>query len=97
MELHYKCTMWCTLQIPEGVKKKDVIKKLKQGCLPLEICYDDVIPNMKDVEWSTINDTEEYLTPEQNDNQSTIELMEYQKGKLGLQVVWSNEIKNEKK
>ena len=76
MEIHYKCTIWCKLRFYGDVKKEDIIKKLEEGYLPLELGYADVVPNLENCEWETINDTEEYLTPEENDGYSTIELME---------------------
>ena len=48
-------------------------------------------------EWMIIDDSEEFITPIENDGQSTIELMEYQKGKLGLQTIWDNSFESERK
>ena len=92
MEIHYKCTTWCKLKFDGDVKKEDIIKKLKEGYLPLELGYADVVPNLENCEWEAINDTEEYLTPEENDGYSTIELME-ETEEGWLESIWDNSIK----
>ena len=92
MEIHYKCTTWCKLKFDGDVKKKDIIKKLEEGYLPLELGSADVVPNLENGEWEAINDTEEYLTPEENDGYSTIELME-ETEEGWLKSIWDNSIK----
>lgn len=92
MEIHYKCTSWCKLKFDGDVKKEDIIKKLEEGYLPLEIGYDGIVPNLENCEWEAINDTEEYLSPEENGNQATIELMEETKEGC-LKSIWDNSIK----
>ena len=92
MEIHYKVTTWCKLKFDGDVKKEDIIKKLEEGYFPLEIGYDGVIPNLTNCEWEAINDTEEYLTPEENDGEATIELMEETKEGC-LKSIWDNSIK----
>ena len=92
MEIHYLCRTWCKLKFDGDVKKEDIIKKLEEGYLPLEIGYDGIVPNLENCEWEAINDTEEYLTPEENDGYSTIELME--ETEVGwLRCIWDNSIK----
>ncbi len=93
MEIHYLCRTWCKLKFDGDVKKEDIIKKIEEGYLPLELGYDGVVPGLENCEWETINDTEEYLSPEENDNQATIELMEYNKDSY-LKSTWDNSIKN---
>ena len=97
MELQYKCTTWCSLIIPDDVKKEDIIKVLNEGMLPQEIAYNNVIPNMNNVEWKVIDDTEEFLSVEENDGQSTIELMEFQKdnGCTKQVCIWDNSYESE--
>ena len=92
MEIHYKCTSWCKLKFDGDVKKEDIIKKLEEGYLPLEIGYDGIVPNLENCEWEAINDTEEYLSPEENGNQATIELMEETEEGY-LKSTWDNSIK----
>ena len=93
MEIHYLCRTWCKLKFDGDVKKEDIIKKLEEGYLPLEIGYDGVIPNLINCEWEAINDTEEYLSPEENDGEATIELME-ETEQGWLESIWDNSIKN---
>lgn len=92
MEIHYKVKIWCRLKFDGDVKKEDIIKKLEEGYLPLEIGYDGIVPNLESCVWEAIIDTEEYLTPEENDGYSTIKLMEEtEEGWLGS--IWDNAIK----
>ncbi len=93
MEIQYKCTTWCKLKFAGNVKKEDIIKKLEEGYLPLELGYDGIIPNLVNCEWEAINDTEEYLFPEENDGEATIELME-ETERGWLESIWDNSIKN---
>ena len=92
MEIHYKVTTWCKLKFDGDVKKKNIIKKLEEGYLPLEVGYDGIVPGIENCEWESINDTEEYLSPKENNNQATIELMEYNKNGY-LTSIWDNSIK----
>lgn len=92
MELHYKVTAWCKLKFDGDVKKEDIIKKLEEGYLPLEIGYDKIVPNLENCEWELINDTDEYMSTEENDGYSTIELMEETK-EGWLESIWDNSIK----
>ena len=92
MEIHYKTTMWCKIILDENrISKEEVLQKLNEGQLPWEIGFNDDINS----EWMIIDDTEEFITPIENDGQSTIELMEFQEGKLGLQCVWDNSFESE--
>ena len=94
MEIHYKTTMWCKIILDETkISKEEVLQKLNEGQLPSEIGFDDDINS----EWMIIDDTEEFITPAENDGESTIELMEYQNGKLGLQCIWDNSYESELK
>lgn len=92
MEIHYKVTTWAKLKFDGDVKKEDIIKKLEEGYLPLELGYDGVVPGLQNCEWEAINDTEEYLSPEENNNQATIELME-ESERGWLESIWNNSIK----
>ena len=94
MELHYKCTIWCKIKLGNEVNKTELIKKLQEGYLPLEVAYDGVVEGVSNAEWETINDTEQYLSLKENDYQSTIEVME-EDDKGILHCIWNNEIKKE--
>ena len=87
MELHYKCTMWCKLIFSDETNKKDLIQKLNEGYLPSEIGFDDDINS----EWMIIDDTEEYITPSENDGQPTIEVYQNVKDIESWQeCIWDN-------
>lgn len=92
MEIHYKTTMWCKIILDETkISKEEVLQKLNEGYSPSEIGFDDDI----DSEWEVIEDSEEFMIPAENGGKSTIELMEYQDGKLGLQCIWDNSYESE--
>lgn len=93
MEIHYLFRSWGKLKFDGNVQKEDIIKKLEEGYLPLELGYDGIIPNLVNCEWEAINDTEEYLSPEENDGEATIELME-ETERGWLESIWDNSIKN---
>jgi hypothetical protein len=95
MEIHYKCTTWCKLKLPDGTNKEEILEKLNRGDLPLDIAYN--VNFDFNVEWEAINETEEFLPVEENDGQATIELMEEQEGKIGLQCIWDNSFESELK
>ena len=89
MEIHYKCTIWGRIEIDESkITKEEVLDKLQKGLSPDDIAF----PNDDDInsEFSILYDTEELLSVEDNDGNATIELMEYQEGKVGLQCIWNN-------
>jgi len=92
MEIHYLFRSWGKLKFDGDVNKEDIIKKLEEGYHPLELGYDGIVPGLENCEWEAINYTEEYLTPKENDNQATIELMEETKEGC-LKSIWDNSIK----
>ena len=86
--------MWCKIVLDDSkISKEEVLQKLNEGQMPSEIGFNDNINS----EWMIVDNTEEFITPVENEGQSTIELMEYQKGKLGLQVIWDNSFESELK
>lgn len=97
MELHYKCTTWCSLKLPDTTDIEDLIKKLNEGYLPLEVAYDGIVKGVEDVSWEAINDTEEFLSVNENDGQSTIELMVNDPKSIGLKCIWDNSYESELK
>lgn len=86
--LDYKHTSWSRLYFKENTDMSKIIDKLEQGYLPSELCDD---PDLGFDEFEQIDDTEEYITPEENDNQPTIEI--YQNGKEPgnfQECIWDN-------
>lgn len=90
MELHYKVTTWNKLIIEGNFTKEEIIEKLEQGCMPLEIGYEKILPGVEYCDFENILETEEYVTLEENDGQSTIELMDDDPTELGLKCIWDN-------
>lgn len=88
MEIHYKCTIWGRIELDESkITKEEVLNKLQEGLSPNDIGYPDDDINSQ---FSVLYDTEEELSVEDNGGNATIELMEYQEGKVGLQCTWNN-------
>lgn len=67
----YKYTSWGRMYFKEDADISKIIDKLEQGYLPTELCDE---PELGFDEFEQIGDTEEYITPQENDNQSTIEV-----------------------
>lgn len=84
----YKCTIWGRLYFNESVNIKKIIKKLKEGSRPAELCN---IPELQFESFNFIDDTEENLSLKENNYESTIEVYEE---KDSLKCVWENGKKN---
>lgn len=85
MEIHYKTTMWCKIILDENkISKEEVLQKLNEGYSPSEIGFNEDINS----EWEIIEDTEEFISPNENDGQSTIEV--YEDGDNDMQIIWDN-------
>ena len=73
----------------DEIDREKLIKDLEAGIHPTDM-------DLEDAEWNVLYDTEEQLTPEDNDGQSTIELMKADdpEGWM-LKPIWTNEIKKD--
>jgi len=92
MELHYKTTVWNKIKFnDDSITKEEIIKKLEKGYQPLDL------GNEIESEFETMLETEEYITVEENDGQSTIELMENSSNFIGLECIWDNSYESELK
>ena len=90
MEIHYKTTMWCKIILDENkISKEEVLQKLNEGYSPSEIGFNEDINS----EWEIIEDTEEFISPNENDGQSTIEV--YEDG--DMQIIWDNSYEDNEK
>jgi hypothetical protein len=83
--LDYKATVW--FRIP--IKSKEYLEKVKNmiesGDSPSDL-YNDLDIEHEIGECEVLFETEEFINPEENQNQSTIEI--YEDGKL----IWRNSI-----
>ena len=91
MELHYKATVWCKLKFPDYINPEIIVEKLEKGYLPLEVACDNDINS--DVTWQISEDTEEFLSPSENDGLATIELYK----DLNEAPIWDNSFESELK
>lgn len=86
--LDYKHTLWSRLYFKEDTDMSKIIDKLEQGYLPFELCDDS---DLGFDEFEQLGDTEEYITPSENDNQPTIEIYENVKDtEFWQECIWDN-------
>ena len=67
----YKATVWGRLHFDDSVDVNQIIQKLEEGYLPAELCD---VEELKFKHFHFMDDTEEFITPVENDGQSTIEV-----------------------
>ena len=89
MELHYKAEIWVAMKFPDDVTKEEIIERLETNELPSDL------GNWYDVEYDPMYETEECISLEENDGQSTIEVMDTTKDGWGLECVWDNSYESE--
>lgn len=77
----YKCTVWGRLHFNDEANMEAVIEKLKEGYTPAELCD---YPELQFEFFNFIDDTEEFLSVEENDFNSTIEVW------VDENVIWEN-------
>lgn len=69
--LNYKHTSWSRLYFKENTDMSKIIDKLEQGYLLAELCGEEEFERFE-----SLDDTEEYTTPSENENRPTIEIFE---------------------
>lgn len=82
----YKATIWGRLYFKEDADMQKVIEKIQKGFLPSELCDDE---SLKFSHFEHLFDTEGYITPEENNNQPTIEVYE----NINDGCIWNNKNK----
>ena len=82
----YKATIWGRLYFEEDTDMQKIIKKLEEGFLPSELCDDE---SLKFSHFEYLFDTEEYITPKENNNEPTIEVYENSNNEC----IWNNKNK----
>ena len=85
--IDYKVETWMRAEFNEEVDLQEVIQKIENGLIPPDF------GNEYDIFYNQLTETEEFITPEENDNQSTIEVYE---GMEFQECVWENGIKETK-
>ena len=79
--LDYKFTVWGRMHFSDDADMNKVIEKLNSGHLPAELSDD---AELKFESFNFIDDTEEYITPEENNGCSTIEIYS------DRELIWDN-------
>lgn len=79
--IDYKVTTWIRAKFNEEVDLHEVIKSIENGAAP------PAFNNEYDIEYENLTETEKFITPEENDGQSTIEVYE---GEQFQECIWDN-------
>ena len=88
MYVDVKVTVWQKIQIDDSESSVEEIIEFLERYGPSELWND--IYNRFSPDWETLLDTEEYMTVEENDGCSTIEL--YEEYSDGDKLIWNNGI-----
>jgi hypothetical protein len=94
--IDFKITMWCRMYLEDDADLNEIIKKIETGITPIELFDPEFGYNSDDY----LYDTEEYLTPVENNNQATIEI--YEGITDGImndthKMIWDNSLESETK
>ena len=91
--LDYKATVWFRIPIQSEENLQKVKQKIEEGLLPYEL-YNDLDIEHELGQCEPLYDTEEFISPNENDGQSTIEL--YSGDDNGNQeCIWDNSYESE--
>jgi hypothetical protein len=88
----YKATIWGRLFFEDDADMQKVIVELEKGKLPAELCDEE---ELKFTEFMFNIDTEEFITPVENDGQATIEV--YEGDESFQECIWDNSFESELK
>jgi hypothetical protein len=88
--IDYKATIWGRLYFKEDADMQKVIEELEKGLLPAELCDNS---DLKFDEFQIQLDTEEFISPNENDGQSTIEV--YEGDEVFQECIWDNSYESE--
>lgn len=87
--LDYKATVWFRISIRSEEYLQKVKERVEKGDLPSDLYnYEDDLVG----QCEPLYDTEEFINPNENDGQSTIEIYQYQKVNNCTQpvLIWDN-------
>ena len=86
--LDYKATIWGRLYFSDDTDMNKIIEKLEEGYLPSELCDEE----LGFTEFESMLDTEEYITPSENEGMSTIEIYEDNDSNTNIfqECIWDN-------
>ena len=79
MFLTYKIEVWIKAELDNSLTKEEIIVRLSNGLNPCEVLTDEIL------DYESLIETEEFLSPEENDNQSTIALCDDNEN-----ILWTN-------
>ena len=73
MHVDFKITTWERHELPDDLTPKEIAeleRKITEGIIT---CHSDLEEEVGDVNWEILAEAEEYMTPDENDGQATIE------------------------
>jgi hypothetical protein len=79
-----KITTWQRLHFNDDANMQDLIQKLKENTFPFDLCYES---EFEELEY--LSEADEYLYPNENNNQPTVEVYE---GNEFQECIWTNQI-----
>jgi hypothetical protein len=85
MRIDYKATIWFTIEVDDEATLQKAKELLEQGLLPDDL-YNELYDELGSAE--ILYDTEELLSPKENNNQATVEIFDSKGNKI-----WGNSIK----
>jgi len=96
MYLDYKATIWFRIPIESKQALETIVKRLSNGELPSDLYnYENSDEDLEQCE--PLYDTEKFISPNENDGQSTIEVYDFKKINNCTQpiIIWDNSYKSE--
>lgn len=94
--IDYKATIWFRIPVSDIEDFSIIKEKLEAGELPSELYNND---DFQLGQCDPLYDTEEFISPNENDGQATIEVYEYNKvdNCVQCEVIWDNSYESELK
>ena len=86
--IDFKQKIWARMYFSDDTDINKIIEKLEAGYLPAELADEE----LGFTEFESMLDTEEFITPIENDGQSTIEVYE---GQNVQECIWDNSFESE--
>ena len=86
--IDYKTTIWQRLYFTDETDMQEKIKKLEKDYLPFDLAE----AGEGFIENEILYDTQEFITAEENDGQSTIEVFETRDDEYFQECIWDNSL-----
>jgi hypothetical protein len=91
--LEYKATCWFRIPIESEERLKEVINLLEDDVLPTEL-YDPYLEENNMSQCDLLQDTEEFIFPDENEGYPTIEIYSGEDYSHDVTSIWNNSYKS---